>query len=174
MTTLMIMYISGSIKFRNICITSKKKVRLVYKLDAIIGELKVEIKIFWVILKLYGLDAYIHYPFVVNNMNYCSLGTLRSKLGKEEAKKSSEEFRAYIIGKSESNISIINLLNDKDKENQDKLQNKIKQLNSEENMRSEKLKKEIIRLNKEVLELDSLLHQLTYTTIPQRTITLLH
>ena len=114
-TTMMITYGLGSMEVRFFCVTSKTKVRQVYKSNTIIGELRAEIKRLRDILKLYGLDAYTHYPFAINNTNKYTLDALRSNLGKKEAKKSREEFRAYVIGKSESNTSI-DLMNDKDKE----------------------------------------------------------
>ena len=57
------------------------------------------------------------YTVAVYNMNRYLLGAMGLKLGKKEVSKSSEEFHAC-IDKSELNISITGLLNDKDKDNQ--------------------------------------------------------
>jgi len=175
---------SGSIEVRDISIASNKKVGQVDNSDARTGELKAVIKRLQDILKLHGLEAYTRYRFAVKNMNDYSSDALRPKLGKEGVKKSSEEFRARIIGNSESNISATKSLNDKDKENQalrikvlelkstieeltsseslliGELRNTIKRLNSEGNMHAEKLEKEIYRLNKEVKEGDVRIEEL--------------
>lgn len=178
--------ISDLIQVRDISITSKNA-RISDSLEKIrIDELNNEIKKLQDIMKLHGMDVYAHYPLAIKSMPEYSTAALISKQGKRDVEKATEDMRACEISKSGSDSSGAGSLNDNDrkKKNQslqkevlelreyvDELSNsetvligelryKIKQLQLDGKMQTEKLEKEVQKLKEQVQESAAQVEQL--------------